>query len=60
MISKIIANIVAMTYVRTIFIMVNEVDDGYEDDDEEDFDQGCNPLYNHDYDDSLSHAYGNC
>ena len=54
----IIANIMAMTYVMTMFIVVDEVDDGYEDVDEE-FDKGPNPLYNHDYDDNLSHAYDN-
>ena len=42
-----IANIMAMNYIMTVFILVDKVHDGYENDDDEDFDQGRNSLYNH-------------
>ena len=48
-----IANIMAM------FIIIDEVDDSYGDDNDEDFDLGHNPLYNYDYYNNLSHAYDN-
>ena len=34
----------------------DEVDDGYEDEDDEDLNEGHNSWYNHDYDDNLSQA----
>ena len=39
-----IAIIMAMTYIMTLFILVDEANGCYKDDDDENYDQGCNPL----------------
>ena len=55
-----IANMMAMIYIRTIFTMVDDQDDGcYEYDDDENHDKGHDPLYDHDYDHNLGHDYDN-
>ena len=43
----------------TMFIIFDDVDDCYVDDDDEHFDQVRNPSYNHDYDDNFIEAYDN-
>ena len=54
-----LANFMAMTYIMTMIIIADQVDDGYEDDDVENFYQGRNILYNHEYDDNLSQVCDN-
>ena len=54
MVIMMIASIEAMTYVLIMFIMDEQVDNCYID---QDFDQGHNPLCNHDYDYNFSQAY---
>ena len=39
-----IAIIMAMTYIMTLFILVDEANACYQDDYDENYDQGCNPL----------------